>query len=389
LDSGVFSLAFGDALQGGRSFIAGPENAVARVVQHAVMQQDCSRMPLVLWGATGVGKTYLAEGLAETWRKQGKEKSRKVIQYTGVEFARHYADAVDTDSLTSFRQSFRSAGLIIIDHVSPLCDKPAATREFCYLLDRWLQQEQLVLCTSSVAPSLLPEAALASRLCGGLSLCLAPPELPTQRALLSYFTQTKNLPWSAELLDHLATQLAATASQSLTPRELQAAILRLEAAVECNHCELNFAIIDATFPNSQATRTPIQLKQILTLVARKFGVTLTELRSSSRRQSLVRARGVVALLARQMAGESYQAIGAALGNRDHSTIHHAVEKVQQSLQTDVPFASFLQHLQEELIQSQTPSSRSKTKSRLGKPVAPLLANVSLPHVLDKPFSKLS
>jgi chromosomal replication initiator protein len=357
LVSGVFSLPLIDPVAGPREFLAGEENALVRIARRVVLEQDRPYLPLVICGATGAGKTFLAEGLAECWRQAAA--GREVLRLSGVDFARAYADAVDTDSLEDFRQGLSRPGLILLDAVHTVVEKPRAARELCHQLDGWLAVGKVIVCTSLVSPVELGNAGLASRLSGGLVVSLALPEADTRRHLLAHFARERSLAFEPELLDRLAERVRGAISPVPSPRDLQGALLQLESTARLTGCEVDAGLLESMFQSTESPQ-PIDFKQILATVAKRFGVTLTELRSSSRRQSLVRARGVAILLARRLTKESLQALGQLLGKRDHSTIHHALESTEHAVKADATLQVLVGELETELI-AQTTTADSKRR----------------------------
>ena len=149
------------------------------------------------------------------------------------------------------------------------------------------------------------------------------------------------------MLDRLAGELRGATSASPSPRDLQGALLQLEATAKLTGCDVTTGLVESLLRPARADE-PIDVKRILLTVAKTFGVTLDELRSSSCRQTLVRARGVAILLARRLTQESLQSLGKLLGRRDHSTIHHALETVEQSIKNDPSLKQLVDDLQTEL-----------------------------------------
>ena len=382
LSRGVFSISLATSLGVARTFLAGPENAAVRILLPALLQPIRAYLPLVIWGDTGVGKTFLAEGLAESWRTAAT--GRKLLATDGIDFARRYADAVDTDSVEDFRRSFRSAEFIFCDNVHTLPAKPAAAREFCNLLDHAVSHDKIMLCTCTCSPALVGEPSFASRLNSGLAAPLMPPESASQLALVHHFAAERGLEFRPELSLELLGRLVPLHRGNITPRVLQSAVTQLHSASTLAHCPLDFSLLNAVFPPTAST-AKIDLKKIFTLVARRCRVSLAELRSSSRRQSLVQARGVAALLGRELGLESYHSLGQALGQRDHSTIHHAVEKIQGELAQDTAFAAFVDQLRQDLLALHTPPVHS---GGLAKAVGLLSSIVTMPPLADTSSGRL-
>jgi chromosomal replication initiator protein len=372
LVSGVFSLPLLDPVAPQREFLAGEENILVRAalstiesaikstVKSPVQQPDANRFPLVICGPTGSGKTFLAEGLAETWcqkaaYQEAGARSREVLRTNGTDFAREYADACDTDSIGDFREKSSRAGLILVDAIHPLASKERAAREFCYQLDTWLAAGQAVIVTSLKSPLEFHNAALASRLSGGLLVPLSLPSLEVRRELLNHFARQRALELSDELIDSLAERVPGAVSRAASARDLLAALVQLESTARLIGCEIDGGLVSSLF--SGGTAEQVDFKRILAAVSRRYGVTADELRSSSRRQTLVRARGVAVVLARRLTGESLQSLGRLLGKRDHSTIHHALQTIETTLATDHALGELVDSLQQELTSELTSRAR--------------------------------
>jgi chromosomal replication initiator protein len=373
----VVALSFTDALAGAPFFFAERENVLVQALPECVLEPRLDRMPLVIWGPSGAGKTLLVSGLMESWRQLDPTRKTRVI--SGVDFARQFADAVDTDTLDAFRQSFQNIGLIALEHVQVLASKPAAAREFGYLLDRWLRQSQLVIVTSLVPPSQLDALALASRLQGGLVVPLAMPSAAVLKAFLQHQMQTRGWNGDELLAETLFQRLSQYLRADFSPHAMMGALNQLELSMQTHSASLTADLITATFPILE--RAPITISQIWTVVAKQFHVTLAELRSSSRRQSLVQARGVAALLARELVPASLQEIGRELGNRDHSTISHVLEKTEATRQEDASFAAMVESLRTSLL-SPAPIKRAR-RTKPGKNVSSVSPVVAPSYVSNK------
>jgi chromosomal replication initiator protein len=350
LVSGVFSLPLLDPVTPQREFIAGDENVLVRAAVNVVLQHQADRLPLVIYGPTGSGKTFLAEGLAEAWRQAGADHQppRNVLRISGVDFARGYAEACQVDSIADFRDQFLHTDFILVDAVHTLASKERAAREFCFQLSGWLNAGIVVLVTSLKSPPQLPDAGLASRLSAGLVVPLALPSPVVRRTLLAQFAQQRSLDLSDDLLEFLAQRIPGAVSSEPSPRDLLAALTQLESTASLTGSPIDERLIASLFQGALPSEE-IEFKRILAAVCKRYGVTADELRSSSRRQTLVRARGVAVVLARRLTGESLQSLGKLLGKRDHSTIHHALQSTEQALASDENLEQLLVSLQQELV----------------------------------------
>src|SRR6185295_9820917 len=142
----------------------------------------------------------------------------------------------------------------------------------------------------------------------------------------------RSLELGDDVLDCLAERVPGATSRTASPRDLQAAVVQLQATANLTGCLADAKLAESLFGGNREHK--VEFKRILAAVAKRCGTTVDELRSSSRRQSLVRARGIAALLARRLTGESLQSLGGLLGKRDHSTIHHAVRSMEEAMESD-------------------------------------------------------
>ena len=360
--SGVFSLPLLVPQGPPQTFLADDENALVRVAQRVVLQGRREQLPLVIYGSSGTGKSLLADGLAESWREAAA--GREVFRTSGVDFARAYADACDTDSIGDFRDLAAKAGLVLVDAVHPLIAKDRAVREFCYQLDHWLHNGKVVIVTCLVSPLDLKNAALASRLSAGLVIPLRLPSPQVRRELLGHFARQRSLELDDELLDQLAKRVRGTTTNTPSARDLHAALVQLETKARLTGCEVDRRLVESLF-EAAVDAGQVEFQQIVAVVAKRFGVGIDELRSSSRRQSLVRARGVAVVLGRRLTAKSLQALGEQLGDRDHSTIHHALETTTEAIANDESLRQLVAALELELAAGPKTKRRSRKAASRG------------------------
>src|SRR5437868_2925059 len=133
---------------------------------------------------------------------------------------------------------------------------------------------------------------------------VALPSLDARRAPLEYFARQRSLELGDDVLDCLAERVPGATSRTASPRDLQAAVVQLQATANLTGCMADAKLAESLFGGNREHK--VEFKRILAAVAKRCGTTVDELRSSSRRHSLVRARGIAALLARRLTGESLQ-----------------------------------------------------------------------------------
>lgn len=329
------------------AFVAGPEN---RFVAHAVdsLLQSAARLSakpesaahghpftlLILFGPSGTGKSHLAQGLVRYWQAQHGEET--AVYTTAADFRHLLNDAIKRQAELEFRKQFRGRQLLVIEDLQHLPADDHALHELRYTLDDYEENGGRVVMTSSSPPRVLANLSndLCSRLAAGLALQLAAPGGAARTRIIRYAANALG----RVLTDDAATRLASGLDGSAN--QLFSAVFELGGAKTAG------AIDGARAQRllaDRAARRPT-LRQIIAAVARHQRVTQAQLKSSSRRQSIVFARGLVAYLARELAGSNYDDIGRALGGRDHTTILHGYRKIAHDREHDPQIQQTLEQL---------------------------------------------
>ena len=168
-----------------REYVGSDENQLVRHAAESLLLRQTSYNPYVFYGATGTGKTFLALGLAARWREQYPDD--RVIVTCGSDFARSYANAVDTDSLSTLREKCRCANLFVLDDVHLLQPKRAAQDELARLIDLLLESDAVILLTGSISPTadVRLQPRLRSRLSSGLTVAFTVPGTSARKLLLA------------------------------------------------------------------------------------------------------------------------------------------------------------------------------------------------------------
>jgi chromosomal replication initiator protein len=322
-------------------FIAGPENRLLEAVIGSLSSDLPSVYnPLVLFGPSGAGKSLVARGLAQLWKTQS---AREVWYTTGDDFARDLSDAQNTHGEAEFRRRHRKVDLLVLEHLERLADRETAQEELLATIDAMLSAGGQVVITCGVAPieiaSLLP--GLTGRLVGGLVAPIALPGPEARAEILRTLAVSRGVDLSEPVIRVLADGLRAS------PPELQGVVKQIETS---QRLEKRVPDVDLAreFVLRHRGQRPPELRRIAALAARHFSLRVAELRSPSRRQGVVKARGVAMHLARQLTYESLQAIGEYFGRRDHTTVLHACRKIEHSLTSDATIHEAVRALERQL-----------------------------------------
>jgi len=368
----------GDAFRATDRFVGGPENALVRAAVQAFPEsfdhpgRSVPRYnPMVLYGPSGTGKSFLARGMTAAWLQRRPADPR--IATTGADFARAYATAVDVDDLDGFRQRHASARLFVLDDLGQLIGKHPAQGALVRILDLLLEQDAAVVVTSAQLPAttrqLLP--ALTSRLSSGLTVPLVPPGPATRYALFELLAEARQVTLTPAAARELADRLP-----TVVPR-LLGIFLELEFLAGHRQSAISEPLVHAYLARLGAGRT-VTLAAIKQHVARRFQLTVNELNGPSRRQTVVQARAAAMYLCRELTSASLLTIGRHFGGRDHTTVLHACRKMAAARDTT---------LRQVLHQLRTQLSSLETNARRpgrGKSVACASADVDSAAISGEP-----
>jgi chromosomal replication initiator protein len=309
------------------AFVAGPENrlvatAFGQLLDPARSLDDAadgvSRLApavLALFGPSGTGKTHLAHGLVRYWQRRYGDESAYYL--TASDFRREYAAAIRTDSVLAFRNLVRGRQLLTIDDLDQLPADEHVVQELRYTLDAYEERGAAVVVTShrpvTALANLSPD--VRSRLSSGLMLQLATPGAAARLRIIRHISAALGGAVSDDAAVRLAQGVNGTAN------DLFGSLFELCTAPHRNGAD------DAEHAEQLLSARCPELREIISVVARYMRIPQKQLRSGSRKQSIVFPRSVAIYLARELTGASYHKIGRALGGRDHTTIMHNYRKI--------------------------------------------------------------
>jgi|GEM_PF-394894 len=330
-----------------RSFIGGHENELVHWSLGQLRDRATEVNPLTFYGPTSTGKTTLLCGLEHSWTTAMGDSAWLT---NGVDFDRGYAYALETGAVAEFREKFRRHGLVIIDDLHLLNEKAAVQQEFTNLLDWRIEARAPVILTLNKSPIELTglNEGLVSRLAGGMLIPLQLPTPNTRRAILDQLLKQACLDFPVEVREAIAGQRSELASPFCTVPELRHAVLQLQHASEDRASIPSLDDVTLLINRELGARKPT-FNQIAKKVARHFNVRAKELKSASRRQWVVRARGIVFYLARELTNDSFQRLGQLLGGRDHSTVMHACRSTEALVESDPGVAAAVDRLRRDIV----------------------------------------
>jgi chromosomal replication initiator protein len=323
-------------------FVIGASNRFAHAAALAVAEAPAqSYNPLFIYGSTGLGKTHLLQAVGHYVLQQ--HPSLNVRYVTTETVLNEFVDSMRDGRMVSFKQRYRTYDLLMIDDIQFIEGKERLQEEFFHTFNSLYEAGKQIVLSSDRPPRELAtlEARLRSRFEWGLITDVQPPDLETRIAILRKRVMTDGIQIAdPEVLTFIADRVSSNI------RELEGALTRVVAYASLTgrpiSTELAQEVLRDLFPQG-ATRS-ITIEQIQSATAERFHLTVADLRSDKRTQTIVFPRQVAMYLARELTDSSLPKIGARFGGRDHTTVLHAVGKITRLLKEDREAFNLVQEL---------------------------------------------
>ena len=314
-------------------FVVGQSIELAFTAAKKICSQSSHYNPLFIYSAVGMGKTHLLNAI-------GLEigASKKVMFISAERFMYHFIRSIKSNDMVKFKDLFRTANVFIIDDIQFVGGKEAMQEEFFHTFNALIERNSQIIISSDRPPSSLDriQERIKSRLSGGLVIDIQPPDLNLRVEILkSKFREIKknfseNYDLSEDVLNFLASEITTSI------REMVGALNRVLAFSKIN--EKSPSIYECKkilkdFIGSNVNKV-INVESIQKIVATYFNLNLQEMLSSRRSRSLARPRQIAMYLAKQNTTNSLPDIGRKFSNRDHTTVIHAVKKIEELMKKD-------------------------------------------------------
>jgi chromosomal replication initiator protein len=307
------------------AFVIGPSNRFAHAATLSVAEAPArSYNPLFIYGSAGLGKTHLLQAIGNYVRENFP---RLHVRYVSTEtFMNEFVETLRAkNDMGEFRRRYRECDVLLLDDVQFMDRKESLQEELFHTFNSLYGASKQIVLTSDRPPKAIAtlEDRLRSRLLSGLTTDIQPPEIETRIAILRTKAELEGAVVGDEVLDFIASNVKDNI------RELEGALIRVTAFASLNRQPLTRELAETVLADIVAASQPRQItaRQILNTASVHFGFTIEELTGPSRRRPLVIARQIAMYLFRELTDYSYPAIGREFGDRDHTTVIHAVEKI--------------------------------------------------------------
>ena len=313
-------------------FMVGESNELAYTAARKVCNQSSHYNPLFIYSVVGMGKTHLLNAIG-----LDIENSKQVMFISAERFMYHFIRSIKSNDMVKFKDFFRKANVFIIDDIQFVAGKEAMQEEFFHTFNALIERGSQIVVASDRSPSNLDrvQGRIKSRLSGGLVIDIQPPDLNLRiKILRSKFEDIKkNFNENYNLNDEVFKFLATEITSSI--REMVGALNRVLAFSKINTKSPNIyecKRILKDFINDN--KKSINVESIQNIVAVYFNLNIQEMLSPRRSRSLARPRQIAMYLAKKYTTNSLPEIGRKFSNRDHTTVIHAVKKIDELVKND-------------------------------------------------------
>jgi len=312
------------------NFITGTPNELAHAAARRVAEacvgpvQTVPFNPLFLYGGVGLGKTHLMHAIA--WHVRTHAPSRKVIYLSAEKFMYQFIRALRFRSTMDFKEQFRSVDLLMIDDVQFITGKESTQEEFFHTFNALVEQNRQIVISADKSPSDLEglEERMRSRLGWGLVADIHPTTYELRFGILQSKAELTGIHLPQKVMEFLAHKITSNV------RELEGALNRIIAHMQLVRRDITLESTQELLQDLlRANERRVTIDEIQKCVAQHFNIKMAEMTSSRRARVVVRPRQVAMYLAKQLTPRSLPEIGRKFGGRDHTTVMHAVRRIEE------------------------------------------------------------
>lgn len=316
------------------TFVVGQPNALAHAAARRVVEsQSVPFNPLFIYGGVGLGKTHLMHAIAAAIRDLRPEK--QVLYLSAEKFMYHFVRALRRQDMMSFKEQLRSVDVLMIDDIQFISGKETTQEEFFHTFNALVDQNKQIVISADKSPSELAglEERLRSRLSWGLTADIHPSTYDLRLGIL----QSKCEQMEADIPETVLEFLALKVTSSI--RELEGALNRIAAHAEVTGQPVALDTTQEVLQDLlRAHDRRITIDEIQRKVSEHFNLKINDMHSVRRSRNVARPRQIAMYLSKQLTPRSLPEIGRKFGGRDHTTVMHAVRKIEELMDEDPQIA---------------------------------------------------
>ena len=311
-------------------FVVGKPNELAHAAARRVSVGDSAAFnPLFLYGGVGLGKTHLMHSIAIELKQLSPEL--KVVYLSAEQFMYRFIQALRDKQMMNFKELFRSVDVLMVDDVQFISGKESTQAEFFHTFNALIDQKKQIVISADRAPGEIDglEERIKSRLQCGLVVDVHPTDYELRLGILqekveNYKTNYSELEIASGVLEFLAHKI------STNVRVLEGALTRLFAFSSLVGRQITLDMAQESLADIlRASDRKVTMDEIMKKICHYYNVRMSDLLSPRRSRNIARPRQMAMFLAKSLTSRSYPEIGKRFGNRDHTTVMHAVRKIEE------------------------------------------------------------
>ncbi len=320
-------------------FVVGRPNELAHAAARRVAEDDeVVYNPVFLHGGVGLGKTHLMHAIA--WRIAELAPARKVLYLSAEQFMYRFIQAIRRDNTFDFKEQFRSVDVLMVDDVQFIAGKNSTQEEFFHTFNALIDSGKQIVISGDRAPGEIDglEERIKSRLQWGLVVDIHPADYELRLGILqskaeSALERDPSIRFDPKVLEFLAHRISSNV------RVLEGALTRLFAFATLVGREITLDMAQECLADLlRASDRKVTIEEIMRKVSEHYNLRLSDMKSARRARVVARPRQIAMYLAKMLTSKSLPEIGRQFGGRDHTTVMHAVKRVESLADTDSQIA---------------------------------------------------
>lgn len=313
------------------NFVGGKSNQLARSAGLKVAKKpgDTMANPLFLYGSSGLGKTHLLHAIGNAILADNP--NTRIVYIHSERYVQQMVKALRSERIEQFKKFYRSLDVLLIDDIQFFAGKDGTQEEFFHTFNSLFEGGRQIILTSDKLPKAIDNFTerLTSRFGVGLTLQIEPPELETRVAILMKKAEERQINLPEEVAFFIGQKLRANV------RELEGALNRVHANAEFTGRAITLDFARETLKDMLALQEKlVTIENIQKVVAEYYRIKVSDLKSKSRLRSLTRPRQLAMALAKELTNRSFPEIGKNFGDRDHTTVMYACDKIAELREED-------------------------------------------------------
>ena len=316
------------------TFVVGSNNKFAQAAALAVAESPGDTYnPLFIYGGAGLGKTHLMHSIAHFIIDH--DENSKVLYVTSEEFTNELIETIrngNNSAMTKFREKYRNIDVLLVDDIQFIIGKESTQEEFFHTFNSLHSAKKQIIISSDKPPKDMEilEERFRSRFEWGLIADITLPDYETRMAILHKKEEMDGYDINEEVIKYIANNIKSNI------RELEGAINKVMAFAKLEKKEVTLELAEQA------------LKDIISMVAEHFDVTVDDLCGNKRNSKIVTPRQIAMYLCREIISTPLKSIGKCLGNRDHTTIMHGIDKIEKEINNDENLKNTIETLKKKI-----------------------------------------